>query len=151
LIAGLIILFPPLLWQLSAIYIVKMETDRGVGESFRRTKDVLKDNFWWTWLIVVCAWIAILIIAFIFMMPQAAYQMILMFTNIRTGVSSEPSIAFMIVATICTFFGTLIYSGLFVINAIHYFSLAEKKDGMGLMERINEIGQTPKNNVEEQY
>ncbi|OFY86917.1 MAG: hypothetical protein A3F72_00755 [Bacteroidetes bacterium RIFCSPLOWO2_12_FULL_35_15] len=147
---GMLILFPPLMWQLSVVYLVKMQEDKGVFESFGRTREVMHGNFWWTWVIVVCSAIAIGIVGFVFTLPQIIYQMILLLSHIKNG-GGETPLAFLIVATICTFCSTILYSALYVINAFHYYSLAEAKDGVGLMERINEIGNTPQNNVEQQY
>ena len=147
---GFLIILPPVMWQLSVIYLVKMQEGKGVLESFSRTRKVMSDNFWWTWVIMVCAVLAIGIISFVFALPQAIYQMILMFSHLKDA-SGEVSIPFIIVATVCTFCSTLFYSGLYVISAFHYYSLAEQKDGIGLMERIDEIGNTPKTNVEQQY
>lgn len=149
-IFGMLILFPPLMWQLSVVYLVKMQEDKGVFESFGRTREVMRGNFWWTWVIVVCSAIAIGIVGFVFTLPQIIYQMILLLSHMKNG-GGETPLAFLIVATICTFCSTILYSALYVINAFHYYSLAEAKDGVGLMERINEIGNTPQNNVEQQY
>ena len=71
LIIGLLLIFPPIMWQLSAVYLVKMTEDRGVFESYRRTRDVMKNNYWWTWLIVVCAVLIIGLVGMIFTLPQA--------------------------------------------------------------------------------
>ena len=150
LIIGMIILLPPVMWQLSAIYMVRMSENRGIIESFSRTRDVMRGNFWWTWVIIVCSLIGISLASVIFALPQGIYQMVLMFTRIKGG-SDDVSISFMIVATVCTFCTTMLYSVLYVVFGFHYFSLAEKKDGLGLMERINEIGTTPNNNVEQHY
>ena len=149
-IFGMLILFPPLMWQLSVVYLVKMQEDKGVFEAFGRTREVMRGNFWWTWVIIVCSSIALGIVGFVFTLPQMVYQMILLFSHIKDG-GGETPLAFLIVATICTFCSTILYSALYVINAFHYYSLAEAKDGVGLMERIEEIGNTTQNNVEEQY
>ncbi len=149
-IFGMLILFPPLMWQLSVVYLVKMQEDRGVFESFGRTREVMRGNFWWTWVIVVCAAIAIGIVGFVFTLPQVVYQMVLLISHMKNG-GGETPVAFLIIATICTFCSTILYSVLYVINAFHYYSLAEAKDGVGLMERINEIGNTTQSNVEQQY
>lgn len=150
LIIGMIILFPPFMWQLSAMYLIKMQEGRGVMESFGRTREVMRDNFWWTWVIVICSSLAIGIISFVFTIPQAAYQMVLMFSHLRGG-DQETSIPFLVVSTVCTYCATQLYSGLYVINAFHYYSLAEKHDGTGLMERINEIGTTTTPDVDQHY
>lgn len=149
LLIGMLILFPPLIWQLSVIYLIRMDEGLGFILAFAKTRIVLKGNFWWTWVIVFCSTFGIGIAGVVFTLPQFAYQMVLMFT-MRNG-DTETSIPFIIVATICTFCTTLLYSFLYVINGVHYYSLAEKYDGKGLMERINEIGNTPDTNVHQQY
>ena len=74
-----------------------------------------------------------------------------MFSAMGGQGDSEVSIPFMIVATICTFCATLIQSMIHILNGIHYYSLDEQKHGQGLIERINEIGNTQNGNVEQQY
>ncbi len=149
LVFGMLILFPPLIWQLSVVYLIRMDEGLGFISAFAKSRILMKRNFWWTWVIVFCSTFAIGIAGIVFTLPQLAYQMVLMFT-MRNG-DTEISIPFIIVATICTFCTTLLYSFLYVINGIHYYSLAEKKDGKGLMEKINEIGNTPDTNVQQQY
>lgn len=147
---GILAFCPPFVWQFSVVYLVKMKEDKGVFESLGKTWNVLRGNFWWTWLIVVCSSIAIAIAGFVFTLPQAAYQMFIAFSNIRGG-TGEVSIPFLMIATVCTFCATLLQSVLHLVNGVHYYSLAEKKDGEGLIERINEIGNMPTNNVNQQY
>jgi hypothetical protein len=147
---GLLIILPPLMWQLSVVYLVKMQEGSSVLNSLGRTRKVMHGNFWWTWIIMVCAVMAVGIISFVFALPQAIYQIVLMFSHLKST-SGDVSIPFLIVATVCTFCSTLLYSGLYVISAFHYYSLAEQKDGIGLMERIDEIGKTPNTNVEQDY
>ncbi len=149
-IFGMLILFPPLIWQLSAVYLVKMEEGLGVFQSFGKTKDVMRGNFWWTWLIVVCTSFGVGIIGIVFTLPQIAYQMVLTFSSLQGG-ENETSIPFIVVATICTFCTTLIYSLMYVVNGVHYYSLAEKMDGKGMIQRINEIGNSTSTNVTQQY
>ena len=148
---GLLLVGPPIFWQFSVVYLVNMKEDKTVSESFGKTRQVMKDNFWWTWVIVVCGSIAIGIMGFVFALPQAIYQMVLMFSAMGGQGDSEVSIPFMIVATICTFCATLIQSMIHILNGIHYYSLDEQKHGQGLIERINEIGNTQNGNVEQQY
>ncbi len=147
---GLLILMPPLMWQISVIYLVKMQEGGSAVSSFYRTQKVLRNNFWWTWVIMVCAAMAVGILSFIFALPQAVFQVVLMYGNLKEA-SGDISIPFIIVASVCTFCSTLLYSALYVISAFHYYSLAEQKDGIGLMERIDEIGNTPNSDVEQQY
>jgi hypothetical protein len=144
------VVLPPLSWQLSAVYLVKMHENKGVMESFGRTSKVMKGNYWWTWAIFVCASLAVGFIGLVFTIPQVIYTMVLRFSHLHSAVE-DISIGFFIVASVCTFCASLVRALLTVINGFHYFSLAEKKGGEGLMEKINEIGNAPINNVENQY
>jgi hypothetical protein len=150
-IIGLLLVGPPIYWLISVVYLVNIKEGKNIPESFGKAKEVMRGNFWWTWVIVVCGSIAIGIMGFVFALPQAAYQMVLVFTNMGGTVQEEVSIPFMIVATLCTFCVTLIQSIMHILNGIHYYSLDEQKNGQGLMERINEIGNTQNQNVEQQY
>jgi hypothetical protein len=145
-IIGLMIVGPPLVWQISTIYLAVMQPDiplaKGLGKPFR----VIRGSFWWTWVIVVCVSIAVGLMGLVFTLPQAGYQMVLMITS----KGSEAPIGFLVVATICTFFATLLYSVMHIVFGVHYYSLAEKQDGQGMIERINEIGkpQSPDANLQ---
>lgn len=151
-VIGMLILMPPFFWQLSVVYLIKMEDNDSAFDCYGRTRYVMKSNFWWTWLIMVCTLLAVLVTSLAFSIPQIIYQSVISYGNLR-GSSSEASVPFMAVTTVCTFFSSLIYSVLYIFCAFHYYSLAEKKDGTGLMERINEIGQTPVNHThaDQQY
>lgn len=152
LIIALMIIAPPLFWQLSISYLIAMHEEKGGFASITRSVVLLKGNFWWTWVIMICATMAIGILSFIFALPQTIYQFVIMFSHLKPdGGEAETSIPFIIVATICTFCSTLIYSILYIIGAFHYYSLAEQKDGLGLLDKIDEIGGTIQNNEEQYY
>ncbi len=152
LIFGLIIVMPPLFWQLSSIYLIVMQEGKGIFASFVRTFKVMRGNFWWTWVIMICTILTIGIASLVFTLPQLIYQMVIMFSHLKPDAVDEgTSIPFIIVASVCTFFSTILYSVLYIICGFHYYSLAEQKDGTGLIERINEIGNTPNTNAEQYY
>jgi hypothetical protein len=146
---GMAILLPPLMWQWGAMYLVVMQEKIGVFAAFSRTYRVMKGKFWWTWLLMFCALLAIGFASLIFTVPQLIYQMVLIFGANKSG--GETSVVFIVVVAVCTFFNTVVHSVLYIISGFHYYSLAEEKDGIGLMERIDEIGNTPDTNVEQQY
>jgi hypothetical protein len=148
LVIGSLIIAPPFMWQFSVFYLSSMQDNTSITSGMSKTRRVMKGDFWWTWVLVVCGAIAIGIIAFVFTVPQFIYQMILMIGNIKEG-SDEISIPFLIVATVCTICVQLTYSIYYIICGFHYYSLAEKKDGEGLLERIDEIGKPTNNNFEE--
>jgi hypothetical protein len=149
-VIGMLIIVPPLIWRLAAVYLVAMQENLGIFEAFAKTGQVMRGHFWWTWVIVFVASLAIGMIGFVFSLPQVVYQVVLTFTSLSNGDTSF-SVPFVIVSAVCTFFATLVHGMIHVINGIHYYSLAEKQDGLGLMERINEIGNAPKNDAEQQF
>jgi hypothetical protein len=152
LIIVLIILMPPLFWQLSITYLIAMYEQKGGFASLNRSIKLMKGNFWWTWVIMICATMAVGILSFVFALPQTIYQFVLMFSHLKPdGTEAETSIPFIVVATVCTFCSTLIYSILYIIGAFHYFSLAEQKEGLGLLDKIDEIGNPTQSNEEQYY
>lgn len=149
-VIGLLIIAPPFMWQFSTFYLVAIHEDVGPQTALSRVREVMRGEFWWTWLLTFAALLAVGVAGFVFTAPQLIYQMVLMVSNMQDG-DGGTSMSFIVVATVCTFCSTLLYSCLYVICGFHYFSLAEKKDGTGLMDRINEIGNTPVQNVDQQY
>jgi hypothetical protein len=151
-VIGVIILMPPVFWQLTTIYLNVMQERKSILGSIGYMFKLMKGNFWWTWIIIVCAFLCIGVASLVFSLPQLIYQMVLMFSHFGADKSTENvPVAFIVVATICTFFSAILHSTLYVIFGFHYYSLAEKKEGLGLMERIDEIGNTPNTNAEQYY
>ncbi len=105
-----------------------------LGKVFR----YMKGNFWWTWLYMVCAGLCCLILLMVLYIPYFIYAIFGGLT--RGGSSSENSIFFVIA-------GTFLYAGsMLVINPIflsfgifNLYSQEEKKEGRGLLDRIDEI------------
>jgi len=151
-VAGLLIIIPPFMWQFTTFYLCMMHDDDSVINSLTRTREAMRGEFWWTWLIVICTGIAVGILSAVFAIPQLIYQMILTFSAVRGNADGEVSIPFMVVIAIGTVLITLTYSLYYIVFAMHYYSLTEKKEGIGLMERINEIGSKPTNdNINTHY
>jgi hypothetical protein len=136
---GSLAFLPPLLWRYSTFYLLQMDTRMEVTSAIKETKTVMQKQFWQTWLISVSAGITITIIGLILMLPEIIYEVILLVGNLQNS-SGAPSFLFIIVAAVCTFFSSLTYSIIYVINAVHYYSLSERKYGLAIIERIEEIG-----------
>ncbi|MFL5765285.1 MAG: hypothetical protein ACJ77K_15180 [Bacteroidia bacterium] len=135
--AALIVL-PNISWQMSTAFLVIIHEEEIPVSAYGRTREVMKDNYWWTWLVAVCSSLMFIFIALMFMIPEFVYMFIV---NVSTGdEASESSILYIVVSTVCTFCATLVYSMNYIVTGFHYFSLVEKKDGQGLMLQINNIG-----------
>jgi hypothetical protein len=139
-----LILLPNIMWQFSSAFLVILYEDEPPYSAYGRTRQVMKDNYWWTWLYMVCITIILMIMAWIISAPSIVINMIHMFS--RTAPEGGMSIFITILTALTAFLTTIINGILYLFCGMHYFSLAEKKDGKGLMERINEIGQSPSEN-----
>jgi hypothetical protein len=151
LIIVLVILFllsPPFIWQYSTFYLLQMNDDLGVMDAMRKVREVMRGEFFFTWLVVFATGLIILVLSVVFSVPQFVYQLILQLGAVKT---METSVPFLIVSTTCTFLITFIYSLFYIINAFLYYSLDEKKHGTALAGRIDEIGNTPLNDGDQHY
>jgi len=151
LIVGILILFPPLLWLLNTVYLAKMQENINAFFAFTRVREIMKGNFWWTWLIVVCSVISVVIVSYIFLLPQFIYTIVIVLGAFKGDADTDISITFIIISTICLFLSSMLYNAIFIINGFHYYSLVEKKEKKGLISRIDELGNNTGNNVEQHY
>jgi hypothetical protein len=146
-IAGVLVCIP-YIWQFSTFYLVQMKDDVGVLDALRRVREVMRGDFFSTWLIVATSGWIILELAVFFSAPQIIYQLMLAFGGLKITGNAIP---FVIITTICEFLSKFIYSLFFIINAFLYYTLDEKKYGSVLISRIDEIGNAPVNDVDQHY
>lgn len=137
------------LWPATSLIIAIMVLENGsLGYSFDRGFKLIKGNWWKTFgamfiiLVVVAAAAMVVIIPITFL---TAGSFVFGKTNL-----SGPSLI------ITTIFGSIaqIFMGLpYVVTAFCYFSLVEDKEGAGLMDKIDMIGQkgSDEDLPEEQY
>ncbi|MGZ4156852.1 MAG: hypothetical protein ACXVED_06825 [Bacteroidia bacterium] len=142
---ALLLTGPNIMWQLSASFLVILYENDIAFMAYGRAREVMKNNYWWTWLIVVCSSIMIFILSVVFSLPTIVITIIKMLAH--TAVIEETSFIYELIFIFCTFCSTIIYSILYIICGFHFFSLLEKKDRKGLMESINEIGKTTNQNT----
>lgn len=145
LLISVLLLGPNISWQISTAFLVIIADNEIPISSYGRTREVMKHNYWWTWLIMVCSSFLVFFLAILFVIPETIYSLVVAYSTAQQ--IEETSVFYIIVLVVCTFLATLVYSIIYIICGFHYFSLAEKKYGTGLMERINEIG---KNKIETQ-
>lgn len=145
----LLILFGPnLLYLLSTTYLVRVFGNDSVLDSFGKTQKAMKDNFWWTWLLMLCLFVISMIIGIAMNIPAGFVQFMISVTHMNI---SEFKTLFSILTTITSTLHILLTSFLLIFIAFNHFSLIEKKDGVGLIQRINEIGQSKKQTFDQEY
>lgn len=146
------ITIPNIAWLASAIYIATLQENKAGFSAIGRCFQLLRGNYWWTWLIMFCSVIALYILVIFFSLPQIIYQVAITFIHASGSIEdTTTSVSFIIITTICTFLSTMVFSTLHLISGFHYYSLAESRDGTGLLARIDEIGNTRDTNVDQLY
>jgi hypothetical protein len=131
--------------------IIRIREEIGFSDALSRSFELVKENWWRTiGLVVIMAFISN-IISMVFYIPQYIMIMVSAFHSIERG-DSNPFTAFtgpmrilMIAFTALPYLAAyLAYSLPIITLAFQYFNLVERKDGTGLLERIEEFG-TPVN------
>jgi len=128
--------------------LVIMIEDAGFSEAFYRCFDIIKTNFWPSLAVYLVAVIiyyvssGIISVVVGLVIGLAAY-----FTTKDIGATVGIATSFL---NIFSFTFYIIY---FIAAAFQYFSLAEGRDGTGILNRIENIGSDKNNfdNIEEQY
>lgn len=153
LLVGMGIFLPNFSWLLPSVYFVAMQEKKSAFSSISRTFQLMRGSYWWTWLIMFVGIIAIYVLILVFSLPQIIYYLVITFSHAKGTFEnySDSSVFFIAITTICTFFTFILCAVAFVLCGFHYYSLAERKDGTGLLSRIDEIGNTADTNVEQQY
>jgi predicted membrane metal-binding protein len=135
----------PITSLISAVIVFE---NSSLGNAFDRGFKLIKGNWW-----VTFGALFIIIIVFAF----AAMLAFLPITFIATGslLFSKYSVS-MPILIIRTILSSLVHVFMilpYVVVALSYFSLVESKDGEGLLDRVNSIGQngSDSNLPEEQY
>ena len=150
-VIGLLLILFPLLYYVSSIYLVRVNERIGFLEAAGRAFYLLKGSYWWTWVIFICVYFMLLFIIGIFAVPQAILNGIVTFSSVEHGVSDKMAIVHLVFTAATAFFSEFIYFVMMVFIGFHYFSLTEKKEGTGLLERIDEIGTRKETSVEGEY
>ena len=148
---GLLLIIFPLMYYTSSIYMVRINERIGFLEAASRALYLLKGSYWWTWVIFICIYFMLGFITGIFAVPQAILQGVVTFSSVEHGVSDNMAVVYLILTSATAFFSSFIYFVMMVFTGFHYFSLTEKKEGTGLLERIDEIGTRKDTAVEGEY
>ncbi len=147
-VIGLILIIPPYYWQFSVCYLILMKDQTSIIEALKKAGDMRKGEFFSTWLLVIASGLTMGIVSMLFSIPLLIYQTIAQLNHMSmTG----KEIPYILLSCLSLLVSVLLSSFLFVIYGLHYFSLSEKKEGNALIDRINEIGNTPSGDVDQEY
>ena len=122
------------------LYVLLIEDKRG-GALFSRCFQLVRNQWWKTFGILILAYLIMMIVSGIFSLPSAIVAGIEGFL-VGTGqkeVMEANSLA-VILTTIFSGLGQyILYPGLYVVIAFQYYNLREQKDRDSLMEKVSAI------------
>lgn len=140
---SLAIFIPIIYYFMPASFYVIIRDDVFIFEAMGKVRKYLKDNFWWTWLIMVVTIIALSILNFFFNLPATVISMMDTFSRIKelsqVGEQSDNSFLLTMFYTLGIFLTSCASTIGHVISAFNFLSQEEKHEGKGLLERIEEI------------
>lgn len=137
---GVLIFGLPIGFIFTVVYLIVIKERIGFWQALRKARFVLKNNFWITWVIMFLAYLIIAILAIIVSLPLSISTGVSVFNGFTTG--GDFSILLVILTIISVFGENMIRSIFLIIAGFHYFSLNEQKEGIGLLNQIDEIGKS---------
>jgi hypothetical protein len=141
-IIGLVFLIIPgiyLMIVLSLFFIVRMRENKNFGDAFSRCFYLIRNKWWSTFGLIIVAVMIQGIIGIVFQIPLYIYTFTVTL-HLNSG-NTHPT--FQIIAVIISTVGAMmLYAISNIAIAFQYFNLVEKKDGTGLKEELDSIGQS---------
>ena len=126
---------------LSIILAVRMVERKGYFESIRRCTALMTGHWWSTLGLMIVMSLLVTGIGWMLSIPQYVVMSMYALTTADSGSYSNAYRLALIITTIIQSFGTnLLNSILIVAVTLNYFNLVERKEGVGAMARIEEIG-----------
>ncbi len=142
---GILILAPAIAYIVSAGFYVVVRDKKFIFSAFGTVRRYLSGNFWWTWLIMVVALIALSILQVLFNLPATIMTFSQTFTRLKhiTDASSmanqDTPVLLIVFYTIGLFLTTCSSSIIHLICAFNFLGQEEKHEGRGLLSRMDEI------------
>lgn len=119
------------------IYIVRIQEKLPFFESISRCRYLMSGNWWFTFALLLIFTVIQYFFTFLFLIPQyiAMFIGMLHMQNGQISLNSTFMIISSIIASVSYFFYAIVLIGI----SLHYFSLVEKKEAIGLMEKLETI------------
>ena len=139
------LVYAPLLLYFLVRYIfsafIYSSEETTLATSFSKSAFIIKDHWWWTFLVLIVVSLISTLVSYIFVLPATLYMGASSFLSADPDeLLAAPSKSAMIFYGL-SMIGSLFTSAYTVIGIIlQYYSLKEKKEGTSLMDRIEQIG-----------
>lgn len=135
-----IYLWVPLTFAVPLVVFGRRGSFDSIGDAF----ELIRDNWWMTFISLFVMGILMYLVALIFQMPMIIYMFIKAFTMASEGSAADPTELFdwvyIVLSVISSLAQYLLYTILMIAIAFIYYSLDEKKNSTGSMETISNLG-----------
>lgn len=126
---------------LSLIFPIMFIEDNGLGRNFNRCFQVIKDNWWITFAIILVASIIAGIVSGIISVPLQIYIQFKIPIIAQSGDWSQLNVPFVLISYVLLIvLSTYLRSFVYIVTGLQYFSLSKKDGSTTIMDRINQIG-----------
>jgi len=143
---GIMLLIVPGVWLMgifSIIFIMRNNEEISFNEAFHRCFDLVKNNWWNTFLVMFVSSIITSFASSLLAFPQSIISVL----GIFHGTENSSIQVISLILNVVTQFGTNILSAIPIIAiSLQYFSLKEHNEGTSLEKRINKINKNNENN-----
>jgi hypothetical protein len=133
LMAGVVYLFP----ILTLLYVERVAERDGFWEGFETTRDYVKGHWWATFGLLVVVTLIVFGIMMVLAIPGALVQTAFGFNTLEGGGDVE-----VVALAVSALLGVLVYAAYVIpitAAAFQYFSLVERKEGTGLLMRVDAL------------
>lgn len=137
--ASILLVIPGIFYAvvLSIVFAVRMRERLPFSDSVSRSQSLVKDNWWKTFGLTIVLYLIIYVFSIVLSLPQ----MIVVFLS-AFGLNHETTVisrTMMILTAIIASFNYLFQAIFHVGMSFQYYSLVEKKEALGLLEKIDHI------------
>ncbi|TZF85665.1 hypothetical protein FW774_00885 (plasmid) [Pedobacter sp. BS3] len=134
---------------ISLVYPVMVLENGTLRYSFDRSYSLIKNNWWVTFGTLLIIWLIAYACMSLVSLPAILMQTVSMFSQTKPELTLTFTFISAVINGICHIFMVIPVIGV----SLCYFSLAEQKDGTGLMERISTLGNsgTKPDTLSEEY
>ena len=128
---------------LSTIYAVKMIEGHGFFDSFERCRHLIRNNWWFTFGLILIFAVIQYFFSFILQIPMAIVNFVGMMHSVSKGAAGVRVSEFYVVISSLVYMISFFFYTIGIIGiTFHYFNLVEQKEARGLMQKLNNINAT---------
>jgi hypothetical protein len=130
----------------SLVFIIRGYERVGFFEAITRSFKLIQGKWWSTFGLIMVLYLIVGTVSYIFIIPWYVFTLVSTLHDVESGVVSQPSTGYQIMTIV---FFTLYYLVQMILYALpnvgvafQYFNLVERKEARGLMNQIENFGQS---------